>query len=206
MALPENEEAKENRKRILKAEAEAVLLLLMLRRKRLSPEPSLSQIERFEGALADSILKIRIDARREAQEFSRLVHGGGLQKSGIGELLDDAKRAKRYAANASGLIVETTEHGKPLIKTIDNRLKTIAISESSGAYNEEHRLAVAERAEQLGLVEVWDASLDMRVCDVCADMDGTEAIDGEFPQGLVPGNVHAKCRCTSHFIERHLIH
>ena len=164
------------------------------------------QIARFEDALADSILKIRVNARREAQVFSRLVYGSGLNKSGVGEMLGDAKAAQRYASNVTELIVKTTDAGKPLIKTVENRLKVIAVSENSSVYNNERRLAIADKAERLGLVEVWDASLDMQTCDICAEMDGEEAVDGEFARGLVPGNVHASCRCTSHYIEKHLIH
>jgi len=120
--------------------------------------------------------------------------------------IEDLHRARKYSSNVTRLIVETTDKGGPVIQRVDNRLVTIAITENSNAYNAEHRHAIIDRAQQLGLVEIWDAELDIQTCEHCASLDGSESIDGAFPGGATPGNVHGRCRCTSHFVRRSILH
>jgi hypothetical protein len=85
----------------------------------------------------------------------------------------------------------------------DHRLRRTAATEVPQAYSEEH----AGRADALAeehrgaawlvlLVKVWDATLDRKLCPVCANMDRRWAVvGGPFKGGLLPGAVHAHCRC-----------
>ncbi len=87
----------------------------------------------------------------------------------------------------------------------DHRLRRTAATEVPQAYSEEH----AARADQLAtkhadakwlvlLVKVWDATLDRKLCPVCRDMDRRWAVVGlKFKSGMLPGSVHAHCRCQS---------
>lgn len=85
----------------------------------------------------------------------------------------------------------------------DHRLRRIAATEVPQAYSEEH----AARADQIAvqhadakwlvlLVKCWDATLDRKLCAVCRDMNRRWAVVGtKFKGGLLPGSVHAHCRC-----------
>jgi len=178
----------------------------MLRRKTVKGKPDLTLIAELERQLYGAIASVRVAARASAFDFSTRYFGDNLVPSGIPGRIVDLERAKRIARNVSKLALDTLNSGGPVIKRIDQRLTTIAVSENSQAYNAEHRNAVIDRAQQLGLTEVWDAELDSRTCQHCAGLDGTEAIDGEFPGGVVPGHVHGNCRCTSHFVRYSLLH
>lgn len=161
-------------------------------------------IERLEVELYGAIANIRAIARASAFNYAA-THFPGVSPGGMSERLEDIRRAKLYAGNAGNLGRDVLREGGPVIKRLDNRLITIGITENSEAYNSEHRRAVLDVADRLDLIEVWDATLDSRTCEHCAGLDGTEAVDGEFPGGLVPGHVHGRCRCTSHFIRRRIL-
>jgi hypothetical protein len=87
----------------------------------------------------------------------------------------------------------------------DHRLRRLAATEVPQAYSEEHAARADQIAEQHAdakwlvlLVKVWDATLDRKVCAVCAGMNGRWAVVGlKFNGGLLPGSVHAHCRCQS---------
>jgi hypothetical protein len=206
MALPENEQAKDSRKRILKTEAAALALLLLLRRKTIKGRATAEAIAALEAQLYPTLAGIRQAARGEAFAHATKYFGDRLEQSGIPGKLIDLNRSKLYAGNTGKLGLDTLGKGGPVIKRIDQRLIQLAVTENSNAYNLEHRNAVIDLADHAGLVEVWDAELDKRTCDTCASLDGSEALNGEFEGGLVPGNVHTNCRCTSHFVHRSILH
>lgn len=126
-------------------------------------------------------------------------HWGRLRPIGLSESIQDARRAERFSGNLANLV--RAEAGDALaIDAIDNRLATIAITENASAFNAQRHIEAQYLAEKFGMVEIWDAQLDKRTCDECWRMDGQRAIVGAgFLGGLVPGLVHARCRCTSHF-------
>lgn len=159
-------------------------------------------IAALEWQLNQAIIGIRSAARASALQFSYAHFGAGIQPTGLAGAIEDARRAREYSGNLGTLGLDTLREGKPLIRALDNRLITIGITENSHAYNHEHRSAVINVAAKFNLIEVWDSTLDAGTCEVCWHMDGEEAIDGRFEHGLVPGGVHARCRCTSHFLRR----
>lgn len=126
----------------------------------------------------------------------------GLRDSGIPGRLLDMDRAQRFSGNTSKLGLDVLGKGGDVVKRLDSRLIQIAVTENANAYNLEHRQTVIDTAAGLGLVEVWDATLDQRTCELCESMDGAITVDGIFPDSLVPGAVHPYCRCTSHFVRR----
>jgi hypothetical protein len=182
------------------------MLLLLLRRKTIKAEPTDAMIAALEQKLYGAIVGIRGAARASAFEFSYAHYGSYASPSGLPGSLEDISRAQKFSRNVTKLIYDTREEGGPLIKRIDNRLVTIGITENSSAYNAEHRQSIIDQAERLDLIEVWDATLDSRTCEHCEGLNGTEAVNGEFPGGVVPGQVHARCRCLSHFIRRRILH
>lgn len=206
MALPDNEQAKDSRNRILKTEAAALMLLLALRKRTVKGRPSLELIAELERKLYGAIAGVRFAARASALEFAAKHFGQTVSNSGLAGQIDDLRRARLISRNVSKMAIETLEKGGPVIKRIDQRLATIAVTENSHAYNAEHRASVVDTATKAGLVEVWDSELDSRTCEHCASLDGTESIDGMFPGGLTPGAVHRNCRCTSHFVRASLLH
>lgn len=157
----------------------------------------------LEHELYGAIASIRAIARSSAFDYASLYYAG-ITPSGMSGRIEDIRRAKLYAGNAKDFAIDTLREGGPVIKRLDSRLVTIGITENANAYNAEHRQTVLDVADDLDLIEVWDAYMD--ACPVCWDLNGTEAIDGNFPSGATPGGVHARCRCTSHFIKRRILH
>jgi hypothetical protein len=48
---------------------------------------------------------------------------------------------------------------------------------------------------------VWDARMDKATCPRCWDLDGTiRPIGISFPNGAIPGKIHAQCRCNGGLI------
>ena len=90
-----------------------------------------------------------------------------------------------------------------------SRATLAARTETATAYNEEHILAVREAAEadpefaaeleRRKVVRVWCSALEDRTCDRCASQHGdTASIDGSYPSGDTPGDVHPHCLCTEY--------
>ena len=74
-------------------------------------------------------------------------------------------------------------------------LKRTAVTESSEAFSS-GRAKYLRSSSSLGLLRVWDATLDKRGCPICAEADGTIVGAREpFPFGE-PGSVHPACRCS----------
>jgi hypothetical protein len=73
-------------------------------------------------------------------------------------------------------------------------LARIATTETSESFNT-GRAKYLDKQPALGLLRVWDATLDKRGCPICAGADGTIVGANEpFPWGE-PGAVHPMCRC-----------
>lgn len=178
----------------------------MLRRKTIKRKVTLEAIHALEAQLYPAIVGLRATAREAALGHAAKFFGGRLPDSGIPGRLLDIDRAKSYSANTSKLGIDLLGKGDQIAKQLDRRLAQIAVTENANAYNLEHRNAVIDTADGLGLVEVWDSELDKRTCEVCMSLDGSLAIDGSFDGGQIPGAVHPWCRCTSHFVRRSILH
>jgi hypothetical protein len=86
-------------------------------------------------------------------------------------------------------------------KPMQHRVVRTAATEVARAFSSEHASAIEEASlsypDEHGLVRVWSAILDMRVCPSCAAMHGeTAPIGGEFANGSAPGEIHVCCRCV----------
>jgi hypothetical protein len=74
-------------------------------------------------------------------------------------------------------------------------LDRIVATETSESFNT-GRAKYLDTRPALGLLRVWDATLDKRGCPICAGADGTIVGANEpFPWGE-PGAVHVNCRCV----------
>jgi hypothetical protein len=74
-------------------------------------------------------------------------------------------------------------------------LDRIVATETSESFNT-GRAKYLDARPALGLLRVWDATLDKRGCPICAGADGTIVGANEpFPWGE-PGSVHIQCRCV----------
>lgn len=114
--------------------------------------------------------------------------------------------AHRYAARwydaAEAADLTAPEAAATANQAVSARAKTIAITESSNAFSLERRREMARVAadSRIEILERWDAMLDHLTCDACQSADGETILLGDsFVEGL-PGAVHPRCRCTSHYI------
>ena len=124
---------------------------------------------------------------------------GMLPGATVGELMFDRNRAQDIATRTADFFERIADR-PGAIGMLDRRLATIGVTENAGAFNQQRRDAMRIFAARLDTYEIWDATLDKRTCDHCAGLDGIRALVGVgFPGGVVPGIVHPRCRCTSHF-------
>lgn len=149
----------------------AALLLLLLRQRR----PRLEQPKHAAHAIADRTAAVYARALTEAE--------AKFLKRGI------ETTARRQIIEAE-LVVRA-------------RIDTIAATETASNYST-YRQAAVEAIPLPDLdvdwMKTWDAVLDAHVCPECAALDGTTVTAFEhFPGGLIPGNVHPRCRCMAHF-------
>lgn len=85
-------------------------------------------------------------------------------------------------------------------KSQDYRLSRIAATEIYQAYGQASERAYARipKPERTQFEKRWDATLDMKVCQVCKSHHGEQvSLDADFRNGDVPGEVHPNCRCVS---------
>lgn len=87
---------------------------------------------------------------------------------------------------------------------LQGRAKGIVVTENSTAFSGARRQAAkrakAEARSRLVILERWDAVLDHVVCPLCEKADGeTIRLGDSFTEGI-PGAVHSRCRCTSHYL------
>lgn len=127
------------------------------------------------------------------------LYWGEVPGIGMAESITDVRRAERYSERFAQL-VRAKAGERNALAALDNRLATIGITENAEAFNAQRRASAEVIAERVGLIEIWDAVLDQRTCSECWRMNREQALVGRgFPGGLRPGQVHARCRCTSHF-------
>ena len=117
--------------------------------------------------------------------IDRLVRHGGPR----GEV------ALRGVAGEPGAVTEHIAEG--LFRRYRYWAERVVRTETQSAYNT-HLDQGFRQAHQLipDLVRRWDASLDLRVCEICAALHGTTApIGGTFPDGSTGAPRHPNCRC-----------
>lgn len=73
----------------------------------------------------------------------------------------------------------------------------VARTETQRAYNVQVDETLREAREHIpDLMRRWDASADLRICPVCAELHGAvTTIDGVFPGGYESAPAHPNCRC-----------
>jgi len=115
------------------------------------------------------------------------------------EAVRDAMRASRIAriyADRWRSVAEADGAAEASRATV-GRVRVIAATESAEAWNS-GRLHALQNYPEIQVMRVWDATLDKRTCQVCANADGDMVgVQERFPNGE-PGMVHPNCRCTWH--------
>jgi hypothetical protein len=207
--------AEENRNRLEKVEAAAVLLLL--RRRKATIERAVgagfslqTTAERLVPELATGIVQARSLAHIAAVSRVRAeVLALGIDARDFGKLATttaaDVFRATRIAERYAGLWLKraqassaTTVGGAARSAGSETLYKVRAIgnTEAATAYNG-GRLGEARRVITENIVQrVWDADFCKRMCSRCGNADGTiVGLRENFPLGE-PGSVHVGCHCT----------
>lgn len=78
----------------------------------------------------------------------------------------------------------------------------IVRTETMNAYNVQHAEAIDQvnagrEEDEPALLKRWDASLDKRLCQICADLDRRAVpTDKEFTSGVMHPPAHPNCRCV----------
>ncbi len=206
-------EAEATRRKLLSAEAGA---LLLLSRRRDSVVAAGVLAGHHTSLIATTLQRELSGAIASARMFSRAAgierleleaSRFGFTITPINDVIRDVQRSRQYATNlASNWLgkarsVTGTVRQQAALANAGTlaHLQTIAVSESSEAFNS-GRAKALQRVYVGDLLRVWDASLDKRTCPVCSGADGDIVGAAEpFPIGE-PGSVHARCRCTWHIV------
>jgi GNAT superfamily N-acetyltransferase len=207
----EREQA-QTRKKLLQAEATALLFLLGRRNAATSQGLRVgASLESIAGRVGDSVSSGIVSVRglsrsvglgrlsEEVGELAPRIERVALSRELARDLRRAAEYSKSYAqqwlkkANGSGAR-NTSAAVAAANSGARSALDRTAITESSEAFSSGRTLA-AKRLP-LGLLKVWDAILDRGTCPICSNADGTiVGIRERFPLG-VPGEVHPNCRCS----------
>ena len=201
--------------------AEGALLLLLLRRVRLVGDefgPLWTP-----GALQQDVANDVLAGRRAAAAAAQLELQREAAAIGFGvEPIDipwgyEVQRAHRAAHGlAEGLrrhvelaaLDDVEEAARDAVRWASTRAETTAATEAAESWSVARDVSLDDALARdprlsLELVKVWDAELDKRTCDVCANAHGTiVGIDEDFPDGT-PGGVHPRCRCQYHVMTIH---
>jgi hypothetical protein len=183
------------------------MLLMQRRNEALSGGASNKQkARRLETALAGGIVAVRLLSGRFGRrsleaEFARAgVPFPGAPPYSLSDWATErasrtaAKLAWSWMALADGTRVKGVAEKTTPTGFLRSRIGIIGASESSDAFNDSRREAAAIYAPEM--LRRWDATLDERVCPVCARAHGTTVqVSEDFPEGE-PGAVHPSCRCT----------
>jgi hypothetical protein len=162
------------------------------------------------GAARNVVLRARAVTREQSRlAFERQtgLDVNKLLKASAGADEQAAGAAARSASNAyKKALVEASDEAETIAearKAVDIRatLDRIASDEVLTAWNEEHREA-ARAADRAGhtVISTWNAELDARTCERCADVDGAEVFgDEDFADGDPPLHSHCHCYVTTRF-------
>ena len=120
----------------------------------------------------------------------------------------DAAReiANNYADDVLARAGKEKSTAARIIAALTFRIDAIAATETAQQFNRQRaRNEQNLRGQYLGtawlplLVKQWDATLDRRVCRVCAARHGKLRPIGLDWDGQSPGMTHVGCRCQSHY-------
>ena len=114
--------------------------------------------------------------------------------------------ARRYVER--WLRIANASDGPPIVaardaaQAVKGQALGIVRTETSQAFSVIRRKAAlrAARRADVVILERWDAVLDHSTCEHCEFADGeTIKLGDSFSEGI-PGLVHPRCRCTSHYL------
>ena len=201
--------------------AEGALLLLLLRRVRLAGDdfgPLWTPDELQRGVATDILAGRRAAATAAQLELQREADAIGFDTFARGLPWGrEVQRAHRAAHGlAEGLrrhvelaaLDDVEEAARDAVRWASTRAELTAATEVAESWTTARDLSLEDALSReprlaLELVKVWDAELDKRTCDVCANAHGTiVGIDEDFPDGT-PGGVHPRCRCQYHVMTIH---
>ena len=200
-----------------KQKATAALILLLAAKKKVAAAAAASIFQQRQ--LAREAARNRLHAELKAlgveparhQWVARARHQDDVEAADAAA----ASLASQWHVIATGALLGADEKGlEPgaVIRAtripIAVRTKRTAETEVARAYSDEHREALRDLVEhdrgfrdgaladaiERHVVRQWSAMVD--ACERCWPLDGQQAeIDGSFPGGEVPGEVHPRCRC-----------
>lgn len=149
--------------------------------------------------------------RRGAMAFEAETRPSGMRMPVLPDLREqDAKRARVAVAGylkALDVAAEKKAAGESVDVPgiIGRKVELIAATEAPHAFAEERRRIeyriVRDDPTLAGvLIKTWNAHLD-RVCPVCRKLHKQSRPWGiDFTDGMVPGQVHPRCRCYSSYL------
>jgi hypothetical protein len=206
---PEAEhEAEVTRRKVLAAEAVALLLLRRKSRVQLRDDP---RPEALEFSLSALLLDIRRRARVLGIRRLRAELAREVAMAPASSIAYDQARA-RMGARGYSRAVYSYAHKAAQAGEVDSfraavdlgarraayKLETAAATETFEAFNHERDKAARQLAAEQGvqLWKVWDAVLDKRTCGYCERLHGVAVpASDDFPEGR-PGAIHPRCRCV----------
>jgi hypothetical protein len=192
----------------------AFLGLLLLARKR-SVASALRRGNDPQIALREATQSTIATGRQQARNIGRAALSAQL---GIrlapaqGGIVADVLRARTIATaqavdiarRAAALDGNALTRWTTALKQTEWRAAVTAATEPWHAAGQERNDAAREAAADRGLrlIKRWNAERDEHTCDLCWSMHGIEVpAEDDFPGGLTPGGVHARCHCWEEFIE-----
>lgn len=118
-------------------------------------------------------------------------------------VVGDRLRAELAVARLRGLSMSETAarldtRMGPVFDFARFAAERVARTETMNAYNSVHQRGIADWAQtEDGVLQLWDATNDLRVCLVCRRLDGGTAPPGRlFPDGYFGPPAHPYCRCV----------
>jgi SPP1 gp7 family putative phage head morphogenesis protein len=148
-----------------------------------------SSAKRYAGQVGDDIKHLLAVGVAKHESIEQLV--ARLRKLGPGPRVVGGDPGADAARIAEGMFARHRWWADRLVRT-----------ETMHAYNVQHDVATVHANEnrpdgEPEYVRRWDASMDSRVCPICAGLDGkTAPIGGMFPGGYDSPPAHSCCRCT----------
>lgn len=149
-----------------------------------------SSAKRYAGQVGDDIKHLLAVGVAKHESIEQLV--ARLRKLGPGPRVSGGDPGADAARIAEGMFARHRWWADRLVRT-----------EVMHAYNVQHDVATVHANEnrpdgEPEYVRRWDASMDSKVCPICAGLDGkTAPIGGMFPGGYDSPPAHAACRCVS---------